>query len=215
MWISFDKVDFGLEGGDTIHIPIFSGKTELQIEIYEGNGINGECLGKFTYNHKSIFNTYAENIFTINRRLFGIHTITLNLLENLFFHGFYFDKTQKAFAKLRALDANVIAGDSFKKTDEAVEGIGNNVNLDFEDMNFGEKSATSITICGKSNNENNTINIKFYDKNNNATTEIIEFAHTDEYEEKKFEIKSVNGDKKVSFVFLPGCNFDFKWFKFE
>ena len=82
-------------------------------------------------------------------------------------------------------------------------------------MNFGEQSATSITICGKSNTENNSINIKFFDANNNSTTEIIEFDHTDEYEEKKFEIKSVSGDKKVSFIFLPGCNFDFKWFKFE
>ena len=214
-WISFDNVDFGSEGGETIHIPIFSWSNEIPIEIYEGNGIDGECLGKFTYKHEPIYNTYSENIFIISRRLFGIHTITFNLLGSLHFHGFYFDKTPKAFAKLRALDANLIAGDSFKKTDEAVEGIGNNVILDFEDMNFGEQSATSITICGKSNTENNSINIKFFDANNNSTTEIIEFAHTDEYEEKKFEIKSVSGDKKVSFIFLPGCNFDFKWFKFE
>ena len=214
-WISFDKVDFGSDGGDIIHIPIFSFSTELPIEIYEGNGIKGECLGKFTYEHESIYNTYSENVFTINRRLFGVHTITINLLAEVYFHGFYFDKTPKAFAKLRALDANLIAGDSFKKTDEAVEGIGNNVNLDFNDMNFGEKSATKLIICGKSNTENNTINIKFFDSEGNSTTEVIEFFHTDEYEEKTFEIKYVNGDKKVSFVFLPGCNFDFKWFKFE
>ena len=214
-WISFDKVDFGQDGGDTIHIPIFSFNTELPIEIYEGNGIDGECLGKFIYKHESIYNTYSENVFTINRRLFGVHTITFNLLSELYFHGFYFDKTPKAFAKLRALDANLIAGDSFKKTDEAVEGIGNNVNLDFNNMNFGDKSATSLTICGKSNTENNTINIKFFDPNGNSTTDVIEFPHTDEYEEKTFNIKAINGEKKVSFVFLPGCNFDFKWFKFE
>ena len=125
------------------------------------------------------------------------------------------DKTPKALAKLRALDANLITGDSFKKTDEAVEGIGNNVVLDFTDMNFGEKTATKITICGKSNTENNTINIKFFDKDGASTTQIIEFAHTDAYEEKTFDIQPVTGDKKVDFVFLPGCNFDFKWFKFE
>ena len=215
IWISFDKVDFGTQGGDTIHIPIFSWNSPIPVEIYEGNGIDGECLGKFVYEHEAIYNTYSENVFTINRRLFGVHTITINLLYNLYFHGFYFDQTPKAFAKLRALDANLIAGDSFKKTDEAVEGIGNNVILDFNDMNFGEKSATSITICGKSNIENNSINIKFFDKDNNSTTEIIEFAHTDDYEEKTFEIKPVDGEKKISFVFLPGCNFDFKWFKFE
>ena len=214
-WISFEKIDFGLEGGDTIHIPIFCSKKELQLEIYDGNGINGECLGVFNYNHKPIFNTYSENIFTINRRLFGIHTITIYLLENLFFHGFYFDKTPKAFAKLRALDANVIAGDSFIKTNENVEKIGNNVNLDFNDMNFGEKYTTSIIICGKSNIENNTINIKFYDIDNKIITQLIEFSHTEDFEEKKFEIEPITGEKKVSFVFLPGCNFDFNWFQFK
>ena len=215
IWVSFDKVDFGSDGGDTIHIPIFSSKTELPIEIYEGNGINGECLGKFTYSHKSIKNTYSENIFIINRRLFGIHTITFNLLENIFFQGFYFDKTPKAFAKLRALDANLIAGDSFIKTEEAVEGIGNNVNLDFEDMNFGDKSATHLTICGRSNIENNSIVVKFFDIIRNSSTEIVEFSRSNEYEEKIFEIKDINGEKKVSFIFLPGSNFDFKWFQFE
>ena len=215
IWISFEKVDFGVEGGDTIHIPIFSWNSELKIEIYEGIGVDEECLGKFTYKHEPIYNTYSENVFKISRRLFGVHTITVNLLANLYFHGFYFEQSPKAFAKLRALDANLIAGDSFNKTSEAVEGIGNNVILEFNDMNFGEESATNIIICGRSNTENNTINIKFFDTDNTSTTQIIEFAHTDDYEEKKFDIKSVTGEKRVNFVFLPGCNFDFKWFKFE
>ena len=214
-WVSFEKVDFGKDGGDSIHIPIFTWRTELPVEIYEGNGIDGECLGKFTYQHESIYNVYSENIFNLNRRLFGVHEITIYLLEGVDFHGFYFDKTPKAFAKLRALDATLIAGDSFKKTDEAVEGIGNNVVLDFADMDFGEKTATKLTICGRSNTENNTINIKFFDNNGSSTTQIIEFSHTDDYEEKTFELKDITGEKKVDFVFLPGCNFDFKWFKFE
>ena len=214
-WVSYDKIDFGSDGGDTIHLPIFCFNTEFPIEIYLGNGIDGECLGKFTYKHESIYNTYSENIFILNRRLFGVQTITINILVDLYLHGFYFDKTPKAFAKLRALDANLITGDSFTKTDEAVEGIGNNVNLDFKDMNFGDKSAKSITICGRSNNDNNTINIKYFDSDNKSTTEVIEFEHTEDYEEKTFKIKSVSGKKNISFVFLPGCDFDFKWFKFE
>jgi len=214
-WISFDKVDFGKDGSDTIHIPIFTWNSPLKLEIFDGNGIDGECLGKFTYEHEPVYNVYSENIFTLTRRIFGVHTVTIRLIQGCDFLGFYMDKSPKAFAKLRALDANLITGDSFKKTEEAVEGIGNNVVIDFTDMNFGEKTATKITICGKSNTENNTINIKFLDKNGGSTTQIIEFAHTDAYEEKTFDIQSVTGDKKVDFVFLPGCNFDFKWFKFE
>ena len=44
---------------------------------------------------------------------------------------------------------------------------------------------------------------------------MIEFTHTDIVEEKTFNIKPVKGKNKVTFVFLPGSNFDFDWFKFE
>ncbi|MBP3743353.1 MAG: DUF4982 domain-containing protein [Treponema sp.] len=239
-WISFDKVDFGPDGSDTIHIPIFSHNTELAVEVWDGkpglgtdwNGAKaaekgvaeggGECLGKFTYKHESIYNVYSENVFTLSRRLFGVHTISVVLPEGVYFHGFYFDKTPKAYAKLRALDADLVAGDTFTRTKDAVEGIGNNVNLDFANMNFGSGAgARKLVICGKSNTENNTINVKFFGLDSEGaltgknSTQVIEFAHTDDYEEKTFEITPVSGAQKISFVFLPGCNFDFKWFRFE
>ncbi len=215
-WVSFDKVDFGTDGADTIHLPIFSFATELPIQIWDGKGTGSDskCLGEFTYRHESIYNTYSENVFTLDRRLFGVHTITIRFQTDLYLHGFYFEKTPKAFARLRALDANLVAGDSFTKTEFAVEAIGNNVNLDFSDMDFGEKGAANLTICGKSNTENNTINIKFFAANGTSTTQVIEFAHTNDYEEKTFEIAPVTGSQKISFVFLPGSNFDFKWFRF-
>lgn len=227
MWISFDKVDFGKEGSDSIHIPIFSFDIELPVEIWDGKPGNGttidggipseigECLGKFTYKHSSIYNTYSENVFTLSKRLFGVHTISIVIPYELVFHGFYFDKTLKALSKLRALDADELVGDTFTKTQTAVEGIGNNVNLDFANMNFAENKATKITICGKSNTDNNTINLKFFGSDGNSRTDVIEFSHTDDYEEKTFEIPAISGEQRVSFVFLPGCNFDFKWFKFE
>ncbi len=216
-WVSFDKVDFGKDGADTIHLPIFSFATELPVQVWDGKGTgsDSDCLGEFTYRHESIYNTYSENVFTLSRRLFGVHTITISFQMDLYLHGFYFEKTPKAFARLRALDANLVAGDSFTKTSQAVEGIGNNVNLDFSDMDFGEQGTSSLTICGKSNTENNTINIKFFAEDGTSTTQVIEFAHTDSYEEKTFPLTPVKGAQKISFVFLPGSNFDFKWFKFQ
>lgn len=233
-WISFDKVDFGKDGADTIHIPIFSFETELPLEIwdgrpgdgttYEGSVENderdrGKCqgrlLGKFIYKHESIYNTYNENIYTLKERLFGTHTISVVFPHELYFHGFYFDQTPKATAKLRALDATVISGDSFTRTAENVEGIGNNVSLDFENMNFGTTKIKKLILCGKSNTQNNTINIKFFAQDGTNSTQVIEFAHTSDYEEKTFELSPVSGNQKISFVFLPGSNFDFKWFKFE
>lgn len=219
-WVSFDKVDFGKDGADTIHLPIFSFATEFPIQIWDGKGTDPDSinLGTYTYRHESIYNTYSENIFTLPRRLFGLHTITLSFETDLYLHGFYFDQSPKAYAKLCVLDANLITGDSFTKTSDAVEGIGNNVNIDFEDMDFGTaqtKDQISLTICGRSNSENNTINLKFFAPDGSNKTYVIDFANTDDYEEKTFRLPAITGLQKVSFVFLPGCNFDFKWFKFE
>ena len=36
----------------------------------------------------------------------------------------------------------------------------------------------------------------------------------DEYIERTFEINGAKGNNTVGFVFLPGCDFDFKYFKF-
>lgn len=219
-WVSFDKVDFGKNGADTIHLPIFSFATEFPIQVWDGKGTEADSinLGTYTYRHESIYNTYSENVFTLPRRLFGVHTITISLGTDLYLHGFYFDKTPKAYSKLCVLDANLITGDSFTKTSDAVEGIGNNVNIDFEDMDFGNdqtKDHTGLTICGRSNSENNTINLKFFTPDGSSKTYVIDFAHTDVYEEKTFQLPVISGLQKVSFVFLPGCNFDFKWFRFE
>ncbi len=214
-WISLEKIDFGTDGADTIHLPIFSFDTELPVEVWDGKPGDGQCLGSFVYKHESVYNTYSENVFVLSRRLYGVHTISIVLKTELVFHGFYFDQTPKAFSKICSLDAKEIVGDSFKKTTEGVEGIGNNVNLDFDNMNFGQSKATKLTICGKSNSANNTINIKFFGDDGNNRTEVIEFEHTDSYEEKTFTLPPVTGNQTVSFVFLPGCNFDFKWFKFE
>lgn len=228
-WVSFDKVDFGKDGSDSIHIPIFTFETEVPVEVWDGkpgNGTtyegsvppsngSGKCLGKFTYKHESIYNTYSENNFTLSRRLFGTHTISVVFPHELYFKGFYFDKTPKATAKLSALDADVISGDSFTKTEEAVEKIGNNVSLDFGNMNFEKPTEGKLTICGKSNSDNNTINVKWFSEDGSTRTDVIEFPHTQDYEEKTFEINPVSGNQKVSFVFLPGSNFDFKWFRFN
>ena len=210
-WISFEQVDFGDQGADTIHIPIFSFDESLPVEICT---INNESLGSFVYRHKPVYNTYNENIFTLNRRLSGIHTLYFKFKTELNFKGFYFDKTPKVLAKLRACDASLITGDSFTKTCNAVEKIGNNVTLDFDNMNFENNPCSRITICGRSLKQNNTINIKFFNNDGSSETQSVEFNESSDYEEQTFDLNEFKCNQKVSFIFLPGSNFDFKWFKF-
>ena len=48
-----------------------------------------------------------------------------------------------------------------------------------------------------------------------SVTQVIEFPHTDSYEEKTFCLSPVKGLQKISFVFLPGSDFDFSGFQFK
>ena len=74
--------------------------------------------------------------------------------------GFSFSKTPKAFAKLSSLDANCITGDMFKKTTDAIQNIGNNVSIEFSDMDFGTGGTNRIMLQGKAFSAN-TIQLRF------------------------------------------------------
>ena len=45
---------------------------------------------------------------------------------------------------------------------QSLEEILININLDFKDMNFGDKYATQLIICCKSNIGSNIITVKFF-----------------------------------------------------
>ena len=125
-----------------------------------------------------------------------------------------FTRPDKGFARIDAADNDKIYGDDFKISGSSVTGIGNNVSLDFDDMDFKD-GVSRITIKGTSYTEVNTLNIIFVGEDGSQTRQMIEFTHTDDAEEKTFDINPIKGKNKVTFVFLPGSNFDFEWFRFE
>lgn len=213
-WFSFDKVDFGTEGSDRIILPIFSFDNEVTVEVWEGNPDNGgKQLMVCPYKAISSYNHYQSNTFTLPRRLFGVHEITILFNNRMSLQGIQFEKTPKAFAQLNALDCNSVVGDAFVKAEDAITGIGNNVVLEFDNMDFGDTAAKQITICGNSHVDN-TIHVKF-NGDGGSVNRIVEFAKNSGYEEKTIPLDGMKGKQTVSFVFLPGSNFDFKWFKFE
>lgn len=213
-WFSFDKVDFGSEGSDTVTLPIFSFSDEVDLELWEGNpDSDGKLIMPCHYSAKSWYNHYQSNTFVLPRRLFGVHEITILFNNRMSLKGFEFQKSPKAFAVLNALDASLISGDSFTKTADCVTGIGNNVALEFDSMDFGTSPAKQLTLCGNSH-VNNTIHILFTTETG-TVNRIIEFEKTSDWKEKTFSIEGVSGKCKVTFLFLPGSNFDFKYFKFS
>ncbi len=119
-----------------------------------------------------------------------------------------------AFATQSAVSCDRIYGDTYQKTADAILGIGNNVSLEFDRLDFGKKGVTGLIICGKSTLDNNTIQIRFVNEYGEKV-QLAEFSGSLDWSEQKFTFEPVTGVCKVSFVFLPGCSFSFKEFRFE
>lgn len=211
-WFLFENVDFGDDGSDSFSLMLYSPSDNVRFSAWNGNPDEGKKLGDFYYSAKSKYEVYQKNNFTLDERLFGLQKISFEFYSELSFKGFEFEKTKKAFSKLRALDATCITGDSFIKTEVAVEKIGNNISLDFENMDFGNCGAGRIIICGRAKVDNN-IQIVINSKNE-AIRHTLNFPATPVYDEKDFILPKIAGPATVSFIFLPGSHFDFKWFKF-
>jgi len=43
----------------------------------------------------------------------------------------------------------------------------------------------------------------------------VEFDGADEYVEREFPLERISGLQTVTMVFLPGSQFDLKWFRFQ
>ncbi|MBE5836894.1 glycoside hydrolase family 2 TIM barrel-domain containing protein [Butyrivibrio sp.] len=215
--IAYDGIDFGIEGSDTITIPIFALSGDAyKIQIWDGiAGDEGALLlDEVIYQKKSIWNTYQEETWKLSKRLCGVHTISFVTYDKMHIKGFYFERQLRALCENSALDADSIYGDSFTRSEGAVEGIGNNVTLGFNNMNFGDEGVKEIIITGRAMAASNTIHLRMKNESG-ETKEILEFPKSSEYTKVCFPIEHKKGRYDISFVFLPGSNFDFKSFRFS
>ncbi len=217
-YILYDDIDFGDWGSDEITIPIFElESSELEFEIWEGMpyGDGSKKLLDAVYDKPSRWNTYQEETFKLNRRIKGVTSLGFVFFRKAHIKGFSFTRQEKAYEKLLITESNSVYGDTFTVKEDAIEGIGNNVSFVYENMNFGENGLSGITICGRTPLENNTIHIRFRQNGENIN-QIIEFPHSEEYTEQSYSLEQIAGIcDEVLFVFMPGSNFDFRWFKFH
>lgn len=214
----FDNVDFGEYGSDEIHIPIFSFEDELPIEIWSGDSENGgTCLVKDYYRAKSWYNHYQENVYSLPHRIKGVQSISIVVYPTIkmSLQGFYMTKLEKAYGKVYALENDSITGDAFTIGDRYITDIGNNVTLEFDHMDFGEQSPSSVTICGHSPIPVNTIHVRFFGEDGSEVNHMAEFPQSDGYQKLSFPIDGFVGRGRINFIFMPGSRFDFDWFRFE
>lgn len=212
--IGFHNLDFGAYGSDKVTIPIFALTDDpYEMQIYEGMPQEGgESLGTFTYQKKSVWNVYQEETFRLPKRLKGVTGICFAFTKKVHVKGFCFQKYERAWQALPAGECDRVYGDSFAREGTGIVGIGNNVTLTFEGMDFGGAGTSAVTIWGSTPNPKNTIVMKF---SNGAGEEerLADFAGGTDAQ--TFEIEPVCGAWDVSFVFLPGSNFDFYQVQFQ
>ena len=94
--------------------------------------------------------------------------------------GFSFTRYEKAWQEIAATDADAVYGDSFTKTEHAVEEIGNNVSLVFTEMDFGKTPVKEIAIRGRARKGGNTIHVRFYNETEEIK-QIVEFPESEDY----------------------------------
>jgi len=215
--VVFRGIDFGEIGADKIILPIFAlTGAAYGFQVYEG--LPGEkddnLLLDAIYEKPSIWNTYQEESYVLRKKLTGITDLCFVFHDKVHMKGFTFEKKEKAFERLMANTAQKIYGDSFTVEEDCVSGIGNNVTLEFEDMDFGERGTECIRITGFTPLEKNTIHIRFVFPDGSERKEIVEFVGNNATNEQEFYLTRVHGKCKVNFVFLPGCQFDFRDFIF-
>lgn len=214
--VGFREIDFGPYGSDTITLPIFSlTNEEYALSIWEGmpNEEGSTLLADVIYQKVSKWNVYQEETYRLSKRLQGITSICFVLQQKVHIKGFSFEKRLRAFEQNIASQCDHIYGDTFTITENSVEGIGNNVSLEFDDMDFTSEGVKKLVVHGRSPIDKNTIQIRFANEKGESN-QLVEFTQSDEYEERAFELDKVTGKQKVTFIFLPGSNFDFGWFRF-
>ncbi|MER2063881.1 MAG: hypothetical protein ABS873_04465, partial [Alkalibacterium sp.] len=214
--IGFRDIDFGKYGSDQITLPIFALSDECyRFEIWEGHPKGGGTLFKEAkYQKESIWNVYQEETYTLPKRLKGITSLYFVMHAKVHLKGFYFDAMNPAFQYNHAVDADAIYGDQFEVADSIVKDIGNNVSLVYTDVDFSGEKASRIKIFGHSPLEKNTIHIRFETDEGDTLNQAVEFTQTSSVEEREFALEPLTGKGTVTFVFLPGSQFDFKAFQF-
>ena len=208
----FTRVEFGPVGSDEITIPIFElGGEPVDIDLWMGDPRDGgHVVKRLHYHKKSIWNTYQAETWKLPERFVGEQVVAFSMAHKIHMKGFSFTRQSRAWLPMAAGEADRVVGDSFTRQGGAVLGIGNNVSLTFEHMDFGPGGPVCLTLEGRTPLAVNPVLVRFGD----ATAQECPFTG-DGPAAQTFELNAPAGECAVAFLFLPGCQFDFDRFVFE
>lgn len=218
--VIYENIDFGDFGSDEITLPVFAlSDDECFIDFWLGvpYGESSRQLATLRYQKPSRWNEYQEETYRLPERIKGVATIGFVMHTKLHLKGFSFRKLQKAYECLSGGDADKVYGDAFRREGAAVRGIGNNVTLEYNNMDFGDTGADRVSFTGYTPLAGNTIHIHFTDESGETVNRIVEFAGSDKQTscEQTFRIERLKGRGKIELIFLPGSNFDLESIQFH
>ena len=215
--VGYKNIDFGSYGTNKITLPIFAlDDKEYPIQIWEGipGEVGSSLLTDVVYQKPSIWNVYQDATYILPRRLKGVTSISLVLQNKVHLKGFVFEKKNRAFEQNYAIECDNLYGDDYKILESNLLHVGNNVSLEYNDMDFSDEGSIMLIIHGKSHIDKNSI-IIVTENEKGKSQQLISFKKTEGLSTQSFEIKKIKGYYKVTFIFLPGSNFDFSWFRFS
>ena len=209
-YVVFDRLDFGSFGSDTVTIPVFSFGGTVPFRFWNGvpYGEGSRVIGECVYSLPGVWNTYVEDTFVLQERLRGICTFAMELDTKVHIKGFRFHKLEKAYTELTAAEADHLYGDSYRIVADCVVGIGNNVTLEYTDMDFGANGSDRLVIQGRTMLPKNPVRLIVM--GDTSYTEDLSFRKHSDYTDCEFPIPRITGNCTVSFVFMPGSQFDMK-----
>ncbi len=212
--LTYNSVDFGKTGTDTLILHI-GACSDVYVEVWEGTPDDGRLISALTFNNNGCWCGFKPQEFALADRLSGMKDISVVVNQKLIFGGFEFVEVNRAFDVNYTAESDSIYGDEYSIEGRSVVKIGNNVIINYDAMDFGENGASAITICGATANPEDTVQLRYTPVGGTQNSMLMQFAHSDGDSEQRFEIPKLDGVQDISFVFLPGTKFDFKWFRFE
>ncbi len=215
--IGFTKLDFGRYGSDRLTVKLlhwFSDK-DVDFTLWDGHpDRGGKQIGAFTYRAEFLWQTFKSNSYRLSERLCGVHDLYFRFgahSHRLDFGAFSFAPYEKAYETIAAAHNDLVHGDTFTVTGDAICGIGNNVFIDFEDMDF-TRGIAAIELTGRTRHDNDSVHMYIVSGDNEVRT-IIEFPFAEDITTVRQKVADFRGKATVKFCFLPGCDFDFVAFR--
>lgn len=213
----FSRVDFGKAGSDTVTMPVFAldGNThEITVWLDDPRKDGVRPFTVLTYKKPSIWNVYQEETWKLPEVLTGMRTLCFSMTDKVHLKGFRFEKKSRAFRPQAAAGADRIWGDAFRKEDDRILGIGNNVTLAWDEMDFGTLREAELVLHGYTPLETNAVTVRMENDRGESMTELAMFRGN-AGDTQSFRVRVPGGMCSVSLVFLPGSCFDLYGFVFR